>query len=102
MAGMPADERPDTADGRHAAVIEAGVYFRDMNSGIDNQVDWSAAATPEGDRMVQGLSRRRQKPRAASQTRRSVMDTLLGENDLSAADSGGGDPYNATGRQFRR
>jgi hypothetical protein len=30
------------------------------------------------------------------------MDTLLGENDLSAHDAGGSDPYNATGRQFRR
>ena len=30
------------------------------------------------------------------------MDTLLGENNLSAYDAGGNDPYNATGRQFRR
>ena len=30
------------------------------------------------------------------------MDTLLGENNLSAIDVGGSDPYNATGRQFRR
>jgi hypothetical protein len=30
------------------------------------------------------------------------MDTLLGENNLSAHDAGGNDPYNATGRQFRR
>jgi hypothetical protein len=30
------------------------------------------------------------------------MDTLLGQNDLAAVDVAGGDPYNATGRQFRR
>jgi hypothetical protein len=30
------------------------------------------------------------------------MDTLLGENNLSAIDASGADPYNATGRQFRR
>jgi hypothetical protein len=30
------------------------------------------------------------------------MDTLLGENTLSASDVGGSDPYNTTGRQFRR
>jgi hypothetical protein len=30
------------------------------------------------------------------------MDTLLGDNDLAAMDVGGSDPYNATGRQFRR
>jgi hypothetical protein len=30
------------------------------------------------------------------------MDALLGESNLSATDVGGGDPYNATGRQFRR
>jgi hypothetical protein len=30
------------------------------------------------------------------------MDTLLGEHNLAAPDEGGRDPYNATGRQFRR
>jgi hypothetical protein len=30
------------------------------------------------------------------------MDTVLGENKLPAIDAGGSDPYNATGRQFRR
>ena len=37
-----------------------------------------------------------------AQTKRNVMDTLLGENNLSAFEAGGNDPYNATGRQFRR
>jgi hypothetical protein len=30
------------------------------------------------------------------------MDTLLGENKLTAVDIAGNDPYNATGRHFRR
>jgi hypothetical protein len=34
--------------------------------------------------------------------KRNVMDTLLGKNNLSAADLSGNDPYNATGRHFRR
>lgn len=42
-----------------------------------------------------------QKPKPPM-TRRNVMDTLLGENNLSAIDAGGSDPYNATGKQFRR
>ncbi len=71
-----------------------------MNPGNDNQIDWTAASTPEGDRMAPSLARP-QKPKPPL-TRRSVMDTLLGENDLSASDAGGGDPYNATGKQFRR
>jgi hypothetical protein len=70
-----------------------------MCPGNDNQVDWTAAATPDGERVGPGLA---QKPRTAPQTKRSVMDTLLGENSLSAQDAGGSDPYNATGRQFRR
>lgn len=65
-------------------------------------MDWTAAATPEGDRLVPSLSRQQSKPRVTPQTKRAVMDTLLGENNLSAIDAGGGDPYNATGRQFRR
>ena len=77
-------------------------YISPMNPGSDNQVDWTAAATPEGDRMVPSLSRQQPKARVLPQTKRSVMDTLLGENNLSATDSGGSDPYNATGRQFRR
>jgi hypothetical protein len=70
-----------------------------MSPGNDNQVDWTAAATPnEG--VVPSLSKP-SKPRPQL-TKRNVMDTLLGENNLSAHDAGGNDPYNATGRQFRR
>ncbi|HEV7608965.1 MAG TPA: hypothetical protein VGO61_16600 [Steroidobacteraceae bacterium] len=71
-----------------------------MSPGNDNQIDWTAAATPsEG--VLPSLSRPA-KPRVPPQTRHSVMDTLLGENKLVALDAGGSDPYNATGRQFRR
>jgi hypothetical protein len=70
-----------------------------MSPGNDNQVDWTAAATPnEG--VVPSLSRPA-KPRPQP-AKRNVMDTLLGENNLSAYDVAGNDPYNATGRQFRR
>jgi hypothetical protein len=72
-----------------------------MSPGNDNQVDWSAASTPTGEAVLPSLSRK-PKPRVIPQTRRNVMDTLLGENNLSAYDAGGNDPYNATGRQFRR
>jgi len=71
-----------------------------MNPGNDNQIDWTAASTPEGDRLASNISRQ-QKPKPQL-TRRGVMDTLLGENNLSAQDAGGSDPYNATGKQFRR
>ena len=71
-----------------------------MSPGTDNQVDWTAATTPhEG--VVTSLSRQA-KPRVQPSPKRNVMDTLLGENKLSASDAGGSDPYNATGRQFRR
>ena len=71
-----------------------------MSPGNDNQVDWTAAATPsEG--VVRSLSRQ-PKPRVAPKPKRDVMDTLLGQNDLLAIDASGSDPYNATGRQFRR
>lgn len=70
-----------------------------MSQGNDNQVDWTAAATPtEG--VLPSLSRP-SRPRPEL-TKRNVMDTLLGENSLAAYDAGGADPYNATGRQFRR
>ena len=71
-----------------------------MSSGNDNQVDWTAAATPQ-EGVVTSLSRQA-KPTVEPTTKRNVMDTLLGENNLSAVDASGSDPYNATGRQFRR
>jgi hypothetical protein len=71
-----------------------------MSPGNDNQVDWTAAQTPsEG--VLPSLSRP-VKTRVLPHTKRSVMETLLGENKLAAVDPGGSDPYNATGRQFRR
>jgi hypothetical protein len=73
-----------------------------MSPGNDNQVDWSAASTP-GEGLVPSLSpKAKNNPRVLPTTKRDVMDTLLGENNLSAQDAGGNDPYNATGRQFRR
>ena len=72
-----------------------------MCPGNDNQVDWTAPSTPQGERVASNLARPTG-PRIVPQTKRSVMDTLLGENNLSASDAGGSDPYNATGRQFRR
>ena len=66
-------------------------------SGIDNNVDWAAPSMPGGDRMRPSLERA-----AKPADKRSVMDTLLGKNNLSAVDVNGNDPYNATGRHFRR
>jgi hypothetical protein len=75
-----------------------------MSPGNDNQVDWTAASTPAGESVAPSLSRnaKPKPPRVLPTTKRGVMDALLGENNLSATDAGGNDPYNATGRQFRR
>jgi hypothetical protein len=70
---------------------------------IQPHVDWTAgtaqAGRNTGTRFGSGLG-------AAAATepvaRRDVMETLLGKNDLAALDASGGDPYNATGRHFRR
>ena len=70
-----------------------------MSQGIENHIDWTVPSAPRGDRA--GLARNAQ-PKPAETVKRSVMDTLLGENNLSAYDAAGDDPYNATGRHFRR
>jgi len=70
-----------------------------MSQGIENHIDWTVPSAPRGDRA--GLARKAQ-PQPAETAKRSVMDTLLGENNLSAYDAAGDDPYNATGRHFRR
>ena len=70
-----------------------------MSSGIVNTIR-TIPTTPTGERVVPSLSR--PKEPTAEATKSSVMDTLLGENNLAAFDTSGGDPYNATGRQFRR
>ena len=71
-----------------------------MSSGNDTQMHWTTATTPQ-EAGVTSLARRA-KPRVEPNPKRNVMDMLLGENKLSAFDAGGSDPYNATGRQFRR
>jgi len=81
--------------------------------GIDNNVDWTASATPQGEQYNPGLSRKSRvqslankaaesKAATVAVSRHNVMDKLLGDYNLAAIDSGGSDPYNATGRQFRR
>ena len=72
-----------------------------MCPGNENQVDWTAAATPQASASSPACRASRSRV-SLPQTKRNVMDTLLGENNLSAFDAGGNDPYNATGRQFRR
>jgi hypothetical protein len=69
-------------------------------NGIENHVDWTAAAKPNHEQFGPGLSPR--KPQSAELQKRNVMDTLLGKNNLAAIDPSGSDPYNATGRFFRR
>jgi len=70
-------------------------------SGIEQHVDWAAPKQPAPERIGPGLSAgARTAPAPAP--RRDVMTTLLGKNDLAAIDASGGDPYNATGRHFRR
>jgi len=70
-------------------------------SGIEQHGDWSAPNQPAPERAGAGLgARARTEP--APVPRRDVMATLLGENNLAAFDASGGDPYNATGRHFRR
>jgi hypothetical protein len=72
-----------------------------MKTGIENHVDWKAAATPSGERVGPGLSGKA-RPRPATRARGDVLDTLLGGKDLAAFEVGGSDPYNSTGRHFRR
>jgi hypothetical protein len=72
-------------------------------SPIDNNVDWTAPMTPGGERVVPSLSRpRKPAPATPPKTPRTTLDKLLGDTNLSAYDLSGNDPYNATGRQFRR
>ena len=69
-------------------------------SPIDNNLDWTVPSMPEGERVLPSLSRAG-KPAPLS-TPRTTLDKLLGDANLTALDSSGSDPYNATGRQFRR
>ena len=69
--------------------------------GIDNNIDWTVPTTPQGEEFGPGLARKA-KAAAIAVSKHSVMEKLLGQNSLAALDAGGSDPYNATGRQFRR
>ena len=69
-------------------------------SPIESHVDWTAATTGH-EQVTASLSRPR-KPPGTTQTGRTTLDKLLGDSKLTAYDSSGNDPYNATGRQFRR
>jgi len=67
-----------------------------MSSASENQVQRTRTTAPPGQASKQG----RKQPEELSG--RSVMDTLLGQNDLAAYELSGTDPYNATGKFFRR
>jgi len=74
-------------------------------SPIDNHLDWTVPSVPEGERVAPSLTRTRKPagaPAPAARTAHSTLEKLLGDAKLTAFDSSGNDPYNATGRQFRR
>ena len=66
----------------------------------NNDIQGTVLASPGGERVVPSLVRSRTAPKQASKD--EVVDTLLGKHDLVALDESGRDPYNATGRHFRR
>jgi len=59
-------------------------------------------STAHGERVGPGLNTRPNPTQSTPSSKRDVMNTLLGKNNLAAADLSGNDPYNATGRHFRR
>jgi hypothetical protein len=65
----------------------------------DNNFHRTASPTA-GELVVPSLAPRKQAREPAESS--GVMDTLLGKNNLVALDESGRDPYNATGRHFRR
>jgi hypothetical protein len=73
-----------------------------MSQGIESHIDWTAPSKPHGERAGRGSTSRPDRHLPPASEKRKVMDTLLGKNNLSAADVSGDDPYNATGRHFRR
>lgn len=70
-----------------------------MSTEIHNPTGKPAGAAPVTEQIGPGLGRQDVPP---PNTRRDVMDTLLGKNKLSASDLTGDDPYNSTGKFFRR
>jgi hypothetical protein len=72
-------------------------------SQIENHVDWKVPSTPGNERVAQSLARpKKAQPAQPPGATRSTLDKLLGDSNLTAYDASGNDPYNATGRQFRR
>ena len=69
--------------------------------GIEQHVDWAAPAKAADSRAARGFTAPDGSQQGAD-SRRGVMETLLGKNNLVALDPSGSDPYNATGRFFRR
>ena len=75
-----------------------------MSPPIENNIDGIVPSTPGGEPAGKGLPSlpAKQPQRTPPATRGGVMDTLLGDHNLTVPDESGRDPYNATGRQFRR
>ena len=75
-----------------------------MSPPIDNNIDWIVPTTPGSEQIGKGLRPlpAKQPARTPPATRKGVLDTLLGDDKLTAPDEGGRDPYNTSGRQFRR
>jgi hypothetical protein len=70
-----------------------------MNAESHNATERPVAAAPAKEQFGPGLGRQDARP---ANSRRDVMNTLLGKNNLSASDLSGDDPYNNTGKFFRR
>jgi hypothetical protein len=68
-----------------------------MNTGTPTERPTGPA--PASEQFGPGLERREAQP---VNSRRDVMNTLLGKNNLVACDLSGDDPYNSTGKFFRR
>jgi hypothetical protein len=75
-----------------------------MSPPIENNIDWIVPSTPGSGPAGKGLQPlpAKQPQRTPPATRGGVMSTLLGDHELAVPDEAGRDPYNATGRQFRR
>jgi hypothetical protein len=75
-----------------------------MSPPIENNIDWIVPSTPGSGPAGKTMQRlpAKQPQRTPPATRGGVMNTLLGDHELAVPDEVGRDPYNATGRQFRR
>jgi len=70
-----------------------------MSTETHNPTERPAATAPVTEQFGPGLGRQDVPP---VNSRRDVMNTLLGKNNLSASALTGDDPYNSTGKFFRR